>query len=148
MTMEQVMQVLTLLQCEYPGSFSQLDERGMTLKMELWAKEFANDEYNIVFAAIRTYMRTPERFAPSIGQVREIMTSLTAGEDMLSVRARVDWHEKHKMLKLAYPMALSQTEAIYEIPFGHITRPDLGAALIARDGQEFQLKAQGWKEEE
>ena len=52
--------------------------------------------------------------------------SLTAGEDMLCVRACVDWHEKHKMLKLAYPMALSQTEAIYEIPFGHITRPDDG----------------------
>jgi hypothetical protein len=42
----------------------------MTLKMELLAKEFASDEYNLVFAAVRTYMRTPERFAPSIGQVR------------------------------------------------------------------------------
>lgn len=82
MTMEQTVQVLTLVQCEYPGSFSQLDERGMALKIELWAKEFANDEYNIVFAAVRTYMRTPERFAPSIGQVREIMTSLTAGEEL------------------------------------------------------------------
>ena len=82
MTMEQVMQVLTLLQCEYPGSFSQLEDRGMALKMELWAKEFTNDDYNLVFAAIRTYMRTPARFAPSIGQVREIMTSLTAGEEL------------------------------------------------------------------
>ncbi len=27
---------------------------------------------------------------------------------------------------------------------GHITRPELGCALIARDGQEFELKAQGW----
>ena len=26
----------------------------------------------------------------------------------------------------------------------HITRPELGAALITRDGQEFLLKAQGW----
>ena len=30
---------------------------------------------------------------------------------------------------------------------GHITRPELGAALITRDGQEFPLKAQGWLEE-
>jgi thiamine-monophosphate kinase len=27
---------------------------------------------------------------------------------------------------------------------GHITSPDLGYALIARDGNEFELKAQGW----
>ena len=27
---------------------------------------------------------------------------------------------------------------------GHITRPELGMALIARDGSEFELKAQGW----
>ena len=27
---------------------------------------------------------------------------------------------------------------------GHITRPELGCALITRDGQEFELKAQGW----
>ncbi|MGL4519117.1 MAG: thiamine-phosphate kinase [Phocaeicola sp.] len=27
---------------------------------------------------------------------------------------------------------------------GHITKKDLGAALITRDGQEFELKAQGW----
>lgn len=27
---------------------------------------------------------------------------------------------------------------------GHITRPELGCGLITRDGQEFELKAQGW----
>ena len=27
---------------------------------------------------------------------------------------------------------------------GHITGPELGCALITRDGQEFELKAQGW----
>ena len=27
---------------------------------------------------------------------------------------------------------------------GHITKKELGAALITRDGQEFELKAQGW----
>lgn len=27
---------------------------------------------------------------------------------------------------------------------GHITKPELGSALISRDSQEFELKAQGW----
>ena len=27
---------------------------------------------------------------------------------------------------------------------GHITKPELGCQLVTRDGQEFELKAQGW----
>jgi len=50
--------------------------------VELWEREFSADNPNLVYAAIRTYMRTPERFAPSIGQVREIMNGLTAGEEL------------------------------------------------------------------
>ena len=37
---------------------------------------------------------------------------------------------------------VSQMEGIRLI--GHITKPELGTALITRDGQEFELKAQGW----
>ena len=37
---------------------------------------------------------------------------------------------------------VSQMEGIKLI--GHITKPELGCALITRDGQEFELKAQGW----
>lgn len=77
-----IRQILTLLQSEYPQSFSSMDARTMALKVELWEREFSDDNPNWVYAAIRTYMRTPERFAPSIGQVREIMNSLTAGEEL------------------------------------------------------------------
>ena len=37
---------------------------------------------------------------------------------------------------------ISQMEGIRLV--GHITKPELGTALITRDGQEFELKAQGW----
>ena len=49
--------------------------------------------------------------------------SLTADSDVLSVRLVADWHEKHKMLKIAYPMALTDPTAFYEIPFGVVERP-------------------------
>ena len=49
--------------------------------------------------------------------------SLAAGSKKLSVRASVDWHEKHKMLKLAWPMNVQDPKAFYEIPFGVIERP-------------------------
>lgn len=37
---------------------------------------------------------------------------------------------------------VSEMEGIRLI--GHITKPEMGCALITRDGQEFELKAQGW----
>ncbi len=49
--------------------------------------------------------------------------SLTPGSEKLTVRAHVDWHEKHKMLKMAFPMAVEEPEAYYEIPFGVMKRP-------------------------
>ncbi len=49
--------------------------------------------------------------------------TLEAGSDKLKVRAVADWHERFKMLKLAWPMAVENPEAYYEIPFGVIQRP-------------------------
>lgn len=42
--------------------------------------------------------------------------------DIIEVKATVDWHEQHKMLKLRFPVNIHQIRANYEIPFGHIER--------------------------
>lgn len=49
--------------------------------------------------------------------------SLTSGSDKLEVKANIDWHEKYKMLKISWPMAVENPKAYYEIPFGVIERP-------------------------
>ncbi len=50
--------------------------------------------------------------------------------------------------ELLFTVPLADHERIAEIDdihiIGHITKPELGTALITRDGQEFELKAQGW----
>jgi thiamine-monophosphate kinase len=50
--------------------------------------------------------------------------------------------------ELLFTVPISEHEKISEIEgikmIGHITKKDLGCALITRDGQEFELKAQGW----
>ncbi len=35
----------------------------------------------------------------------------------------IDWHERHVLLKAAFPLAASSAEATYEIPYGTIERP-------------------------
>lgn len=58
--------------------------------------------------------------------------ALNGGEDYeLVFTINIADHEK-----------ITQIEGIKLI--GHITKPELGCGLITRDGQEFELKAQGW----
>lgn len=50
--------------------------------------------------------------------------------------------------ELLFTVPLSEHEKIEAMEgvkvIGHITKPDLGCYLVTRDGQEFELKAQGW----
>lgn len=50
--------------------------------------------------------------------------------------------------ELLFTVPLSEHERIEEMEevkvIGHITKPELGLALITRDNQEFELQAQGW----
>lgn len=50
--------------------------------------------------------------------------------------------------ELLFTVPIADHEKISEMEgirlIGHITKPELGCALISRDGQEFELKAQGW----
>ncbi|NBC68417.1 alpha-mannosidase [Paenibacillus sacheonensis] len=47
-------------------------------------------------------------------------------QDQIDVQVTVDWREQFKMLKLAFPVHLSNTRYTYEIPYGHIERPHHG----------------------
>jgi len=49
--------------------------------------------------------------------------SLYAGLDRVDVHNRFDWHENHILLKAAFPLVASSSEATYEIPYGTIERP-------------------------
>jgi alpha-mannosidase len=49
--------------------------------------------------------------------------SLDADSDVVKIETTVDWHEKHTLLKAAFPLAHSSDHATYEIPYGSIERP-------------------------
>ena len=49
--------------------------------------------------------------------------TLNAGEEFVRVRVKMNWNEKHKMLKFAYPVACEAPTSVYEIPFGTVERP-------------------------
>ena len=49
--------------------------------------------------------------------------TLNAGDDMVRVKVKLNWNEKHKMLKFAFPVNSQTPTSLYEIPFGSVERP-------------------------
>jgi alpha-mannosidase len=54
----------------------------------------------------------------------------------------VDWHEKHTLLKVAFPVDIRATEATYEIQFGSVQRPTHWNT--SWDWARFETCAQKW----
>ncbi len=76
----------------------------------------------------------------------DYQTALTAEELNLNViTCALNGGEDYELL---FTVPLTEYERVCEVEnvrvVGHITKSELGALLITRDGQEFILKAQGW----
>ncbi len=71
----------------------------------------------------------------------QVMT-LDVGSRVLRFETVVEWRERHKMLKVAFPVTVSSREATYEIQFGHIRRPTHQDTSQAR--AMFEVCAQRW----
>jgi len=56
--------------------------------------------------------------------------SLLAGSNKVLVKAKIDFHEKHKMLKFTFPVAVGNYKAVGKIPFGFIERSIDGAEHV------------------
>jgi alpha-mannosidase len=50
----------------------------------------------------------------------------------VEVRVTLDWHERQKLLKLRFPTAVTDPEATFEIPYGHLVRPADGSEEAAQ----------------
>ena len=61
---------------------------------------------------------------------------------VLRFETQVDWHERHKMLKVAFPVTISSPKATYEVQFGHVERPTHWDTPKAR--AMFEVCAQRW----
>ncbi|HET7338847.1 MAG TPA: glycoside hydrolase family 38 C-terminal domain-containing protein, partial [Candidatus Dormibacteraeota bacterium] len=63
---------------------------------------------------------------------------------VLRFDTHVDWRERHKILKVAFPVTVSAREATYEIQFGHVMRPTHFDDSRAR--AMFEVCAQRWSD--
>jgi alpha-mannosidase len=88
---------------------------------------------------LRGAVRFRRPFGASV--IDQTMT-LAAGSRRIDFVTDVDWHEDHKFLKVAFPVAVHAAAARFEIQFGHLARPT--HANTAFEQARFEVCAQRW----
>jgi len=86
-------------------------------------------------AALRVTRRIHESLL-----IQEI--SLRRGSRRVDFVTRIDWRERHKLLKVAFPVEIHSNEAIHEIQFGHIRRPNHRSRPF--DADRFEVSNHRW----
>lgn len=67
---------------------------------------------------------------------------VTANSKRVDFKTKVDWHEKHKLLKVAFPLNLVSDYSIEEIQFGHVQRPT--HSNLPYDANQYEVCNHRW----
>jgi alpha-mannosidase len=68
--------------------------------------------------------------------------SLRRGSRRVDFYTVIDWQEKHKLLKVEFPVNVHAHEAVHEIQFGHLSRPNHLSRPF--DADRFEVSAHKW----
>lgn len=64
------------------------------------------------------------------------------GSRRVDFETRIDWQERHKLLKVCFPVDIHAHEAVHEIQFGHIRRPNHRSRQF--DADRFEVSNHKW----
>ena len=104
-----------------------------------WDLEKADEVTLLEYGPLRAVIRVKNHFQNSTF-VQDII--MTAASPRIDVRMQVQWHEKHILLKVAFPLSAHNELATFEIPFGSIGRPT--TRNTAAEQAQFEVPAQHW----
>jgi alpha-mannosidase len=104
-----------------------------------WDLDKADEVELLESGPLRAVIRIKRHFQNSTF-VQDI--TVCAGVPRVDVKMQANWHEKHILLKVAFPLSAHSTKATFEIPYGSIERPTTRNTL-AEQG-EFEVPALQW----
>lgn len=104
-----------------------------------WDLDKADEVKLVESGPLRAVIRVKNHFQNSTF-VRDI--TLYAGIPRVDVKMQVEWHEKHILLKVAFPLSAHNDKATFEIPFGSVQRPT--TRNTPAEQAQFEVPAQRW----
>jgi alpha-mannosidase len=104
-----------------------------------WDLDHADEVKLLESSPLRAVIRVKNHFQNSTF-VRDI--TMYAGVARVDIDTHVDWHEKHILLKVAFPLSAHNDKASFEIPFGSIERPT--TRNNPAEQAQFEVPAERW----
>jgi alpha-mannosidase len=104
-----------------------------------WDLDKADEVKLVESGPLRAIVRVKNHFQNSTF-VRDII--LYAGVPRVDVKMQAEWHEKHILLKVAFPVSAHSDKATYEIPYGSVERPTTRNTLAEQ--AQFEVPAYRW----
>ncbi len=104
-----------------------------------WDLDKADDVKLLESGPLRAVIRVKNHFQNSTF-VRDI--TMYAGVPRVDVKMQTEWHEKHILLKVAFPVSAHSDKATYEIPYGSVERPT--TRNTPAEKAQFEVPAQRW----
>jgi alpha-mannosidase len=104
-----------------------------------WDLDHADEVKLLESGPLRAVIQVKNHFQNSTF-VRDI--TMYAGVPRVDVKTRADWHEKHILLKVAFPVSAHNDKATFEIPFGSVQRPTTRNTPAER--AQFEVPAERW----
>jgi alpha-mannosidase len=104
-----------------------------------WDLDKADEVKLVEHGPLRAVIRVKKHFQNSTF-VQDI--TMYAGVPRVDVKMQVEWHEKHILLKVAFPLSAHNDKATFEIPYGSIERPT--TRNTPAEQAKFEVPAQRW----
>lgn len=104
-----------------------------------WDLDKADEVKLVESGPLRAVIQVKNHFQNSTF-VRDII--LYAGVPRVDVKMQAEWHEKHILLKVAFPVSAHSDKATYETPFGSVQRPT--TRNTPAEQAQFEVPAQRW----
>ena len=104
-----------------------------------WDLDKADEVKLIENGPLRAVIRVSKHFQNSTF-VQDI--TMYAGVPRVDVKMQAEWHEKHILLKVAFPLSAHSDKATFEIPYGAIERPT--TRNTPAEQAKFEVPAQRW----
>jgi alpha-mannosidase len=106
---------------------------------QYWNLDKADEVRLIESGPLRAVIRVKHHFQNS-AFVQDI--TMYPSVARVDVKMEADWHDKHILLKVAFPASVHSNQATYEIPFGSIARPT--TRNTPEQKAQFEVPALHW----
>jgi alpha-mannosidase len=104
-----------------------------------WELDKADEVKLVENGPLRAVIQVKNHFQSSTF-IRDV--TLYAGVPRVDVKMQTEWHEKHILLKVAFPLTAHSEKATYEIPYGSVERPT--TRNTPAEQAQFEVPAYRW----